>query len=70
MKYDTVEIDQWFWSLFGESIRLPDPTDVARYRESVPDGFRFTVKVPNSITLTHHYRKAKTRPLVANPHFP
>jgi uncharacterized protein YecE (DUF72 family) len=69
IKYDTVEIDQWFWSLFGESIRLPDPADVARYRESVPDGFRFTVKVPNSITLTHRYRKAKARPLVANPHF-
>jgi uncharacterized protein YecE (DUF72 family) len=69
IKYDTVEIDQWFWSLFGESIRLPDPADVARYRESVPDGFRFTVKVPNSITLTHRYRKAKARPLVANPYF-
>jgi uncharacterized protein YecE (DUF72 family) len=35
----------------------------------VPDSFRFTVKVPNSVTLTHLYRKAKTDPLVANPQF-
>ena len=69
-RYDTVEIDQWFWSLFGEdSVRLPAPADVEAYRRSVPETFRFTVKVPNSITLTHLYRKAKTDPLVANPHF-
>jgi uncharacterized protein YecE (DUF72 family) len=68
--YDTVEIDQWFWSLFGtDNIKLPRPADVAAYRDSVPDGFRFTVKVPNSITLTHLYRKAKTDPLVPNPSF-
>jgi uncharacterized protein YecE (DUF72 family) len=68
--YSTVEIDQWFWSLFGkDSIRLPNPADVEEYRRSVPDDFRFTIKVPNSITLTHFYRKAKTDPLVANPYF-
>jgi uncharacterized protein YecE (DUF72 family) len=68
--YDTVEIDQWFWSLFGtDNIKLPRPADVAAYRDSVPDGFRFTVKVPNSITLTHLYRKVKTDPLVPNPSF-
>jgi uncharacterized protein YecE (DUF72 family) len=69
-RYDTVEIDQWFWSLFGaDSIKLPRPADVAAYRNAVPDDFRFTVKVPNSITLTHFYRKAKTDPLVPNPSF-
>ena len=68
--YNTVEIDQWFWSLFGQdSVRLPNPADVEAYRRSVPDDFRFTVKVPNSITLTHLYSKTKAGPLVANPHF-
>ena len=68
--YDTVEIDQWFWSLFGEdSVKLPQPVDVQRYRDSVPDSFRFTVKVPNSVALTHFYRKKKTDPLVPNPYF-
>jgi uncharacterized protein YecE (DUF72 family) len=68
--YNTVEIDQWFWSLFGkDSIRLPNPADVEKYRQSVPDDFKFTIKVPNSITLTHFYKKAKTDPLVTNPYF-
>ena len=69
-QYDTVEIDQWFWSLFGKgSIGLPNPADVERYRDSVPENFRFSIKVPNSITLTHFYRKRKTEPLVPNQHF-
>lgn len=68
--YDTVEIDRWFWSLFGEdSIGLPDPSDVQAYRDAVPDDFVFTVKAPNSITLTHFYRKKKSEPLIENPHF-
>jgi len=50
-RYDSVEIDQWFWSLFGvDSVRLPDPAAVAEYRASVPDEFRFTVKAPDSLT--------------------
>ena len=53
----TVEIDQWFWSLFATSARLPDPGVVRRYAESVPDDFRFTVKAPNAITLTHYYAR-------------
>ncbi|HUV06737.1 MAG TPA: DUF72 domain-containing protein, partial [Spirochaetia bacterium] len=69
-KYRTVEIDQWFWSLFPKDrIALPNPFDVEEYRQSVPDGFLFSVKVPNSITLTHYYRKHKADPLVPNPHF-
>jgi uncharacterized protein YecE (DUF72 family) len=68
-RYDTVEIDQWFWSLFGvDNIKLPDSATVGDYRAAVPDDFRFTVKAPNSITLTHLYRKKKTDPLVANPY--
>jgi uncharacterized protein YecE (DUF72 family) len=69
-QYNTVEIDQWFWSLFGtDKIRLPDRTDASEYRQSVPDDFRFAVKAPNSITLTHLYKKGRSAPLVANPYF-
>ena len=69
-RYDTVEVDQWFWSLFpGSPVRLPNPADVAEYAASVGKGFRFTVKVPNSVTLTHYYKKSKTDPPEDNPHF-
>lgn len=54
---DTVEIDQWFWSLFPGGIRLPDIGTVKTYAESVPDDFIFTIKAPNSLTLTHFYAK-------------
>ena len=68
--FNTVEIDQWFWSLFGvDKIQLPSPITVQEYLESVPPEFKFTIKVPNSITLTHFYRKVKSDPLIANPHF-
>ena len=53
--YNTVEIDQWFWSLFPTGAKLPDKNDVKEYSESVPADFLFTVKVPNAITLTHYY---------------
>jgi uncharacterized protein YecE (DUF72 family) len=69
-RYDTVEIDQWFWSLFGgDKVALPAPGVAEEYAASVPAGFRFSVKVPNSITLTHFYKKSKSDPLVDNPHF-
>jgi uncharacterized protein YecE (DUF72 family) len=65
-----VEIDQWFWSLFGiKKVTLPSSSVVQEYHASVPDDFRFTVKIPNSITLTHFYRKTKNDPLVKNPYF-
>jgi uncharacterized protein YecE (DUF72 family) len=69
-RYDTVEIDQWFWSLFGsDRVRLPSAADVESYRAAVPDDFRFSVKIPNAVTLTHFYRKSKSDPLVPNPWF-
>jgi uncharacterized protein YecE (DUF72 family) len=70
---DSVEVDQWFWSLFGAEPRLPEPAVVKRYAASVPDDFVFTVKAPNALTLTHYY--AKRTPEHAglagtpNPHF-
>lgn len=71
--FNTVEIDQWFWSLFPGGIRLPDPDVVKQYADSVPDDFAFSVKVPNSITLTHHYSKqprgSESHADEPNPHF-
>lgn len=55
--FNTVEIDQWFWSLFPTGAKLPDIEIVKIYSNSVPDDFLFTIKAPNSITLTHHYAK-------------
>ena len=54
---DSVEIDQWFWSLFPGGVKLPDISTVKTYTDSVPDDFVFTVKAPNSLTLTHLYSK-------------
>ncbi len=55
--YDTVEIDQWFWSLFAGGIKMPEAETVKMYADSVPEDFIFTVKAPNSITLTNFYTK-------------
>lgn len=68
--YDTVEVDQWFWSLYGpDKVVLPNPRVVQDYAAAVPDTFRFGVKLPNALTMSHFHLKAKTDPLVANPHF-
>ncbi len=68
--FNTVEVDQWFWSLFEpKKVLLPKESDVKSYSESVPDNFRFTIKIPNSITLTHFYYKNKTEELKPNPFF-
>jgi uncharacterized protein YecE (DUF72 family) len=71
--FHAVEVDQWFWSLFPGGVRLPNPEAVHQYAASVPEDFRFTVKVPNAVTLTHYYAKQPkasasyaNRP---NPHF-
>ncbi len=59
-------MDQWFWSLFREKVVLPKPEVVAEYVASVPKDFRFSIKVPNAITLTHQYGKGALEP---NFHF-
>ncbi|MBN1560701.1 DUF72 domain-containing protein, partial [candidate division KSB1 bacterium] len=66
--YNTVEIDQWFWSLFPNKVVLPNDATVMDYVASVPRDFTFAIKIPNSITLTHYYQKDKAKP-VNNPHF-
>jgi uncharacterized protein YecE (DUF72 family) len=68
-RYNTVEIDQWFWSLFEDIIRLPEEHVVKVYNNSVPDDFKFTIKVPNSITLTHYYPSKTNNNLKLNSHF-
>lgn len=68
--FKTVEIDQWFWSLFeNKNVKLPSKKDVLNYRDSVIEDFIFTIKVPNSITLTHYYNKQKAERLKQNPYF-
>lgn len=66
--YNTVEIDQWFWSLFdsGKAV-LPKTSVAATYAESVPDDFKFTIKMPNSLTLTHYYKSDNPNPNFLNP---
>lgn len=68
--YSTVEIDQWFWSLFPPNkVVLPQKAVVNEYKKSVPKDFKFTIKVPNSITLTHFYSRNKNGELKTNPYF-
>jgi len=65
-QYNIVEVDQWFWSLFGNKVVMPKPEVVAEYVAAVPKNFRFSIKVPNAITLTNQYGKGS---LEVNPHF-
>lgn len=68
--FNTVEIDQWFWSLFpNDKVLLPDKNLVEEYNQSVSEDFRFTIKLPNAISLTHHYKKSKTEPPLSNKYF-
>jgi len=69
-QFTTVEIDQWFWSLFpNDKVLLPDKSLVEEYNRSVGEDFRFTIKFPNVISLTHHYQKSKAEPLLSNKYF-
>lgn len=68
--YNTVEIDQWFWSLFAPAkVLLPNNKTVKDYNRKIQKDFLFTIKVPNSLTLTHYYRKDIKNQLIKNPHF-
>ncbi len=67
-KYNSVEVDQWFWSLGKTGASLPRREVVADYDASTPADFRFSIKCPNALTLTHQYAR-KGEPLVENPRF-
>lgn len=69
-KYASVEIDQWFWSLFGvDKVVLPKTEVVQEYIGSVPENFRFVIKAPNSLSLTHLYKNQTAGKMVENPYF-
>jgi uncharacterized protein YecE (DUF72 family) len=61
-KYDTVEIDQWFWA-------LPEKEIAAQYASVTPPEFRFTIKLPNMLSLTHFYGRKGDTKLRPNPDF-
>ena len=68
--YRTVEVDQWFWSLFyGSRPKLPDPSIAADYAQNAGDDFTFCIKIPNSITLTHYYKNQTSGKSEKNPWF-
>ena len=58
-RFDTAEIDSTFYG-------IPKREWMQEYADKVPDGFRWTLKVPQQITLTH---ERGSRPLKANPTF-
>ena len=67
-RYESVEVDQWFWSLGKQSAGLPKASTVQEYDQATPPGFRFTIKCPNALSLTHHYAE-KGEPLAKNPYY-
>jgi uncharacterized protein YecE (DUF72 family) len=63
--FNTAEVDQWFWSLISMRQTLyPKQIDVQAYNDLTPVDFFFTVKAPNSLTLTHFYKQSE--PELAN----
>jgi uncharacterized protein YecE (DUF72 family) len=61
-RYDTVEVDQWFWA-------APEKDTAAQYASVTPPDFRFTIKLPNALTLTHLYRRKGEAEAAPNPDF-
>jgi len=66
-RYNTVEVDRWFWSLHNAKAHLPKPSVVQEYNELTPDNFRFTIKVPNSLTLTNAYKSSTANQYFLSP---
>ena len=61
-KYPTVEVDSWFY-------KQPSLDDVKEYSTLTPEGFTFSCKLPESLSLTHERNRDKTAPLIANAGF-
>lgn len=61
-KYNTVEIDSWFY-------KLPSPDDVIEYRSLTTEDFSFSCKLTESLSLTHERSRDKSAPLQSNPGF-
>lgn len=68
--FNSVEISQWFTSLHGiNNIIMPHRYVVKNYKESITPQFKFSIKLPNAITLTHMNKAGSDQQLVINPHF-
>ena len=68
--YDAVEVQQWYFSLHGNNkVVLPKPEMVTAYKNSVHKDFKFSIKIPNSITLTHLNHSENEEELIPNGHF-
>lgn len=61
-KYDTVEIDSWFY-------KIPTKIEAAVYNENTPKEFSFTCKVTQDITLTHSRSNNRGMPILENGSF-
>jgi uncharacterized protein YecE (DUF72 family) len=57
-RFRTAEVDSWFY-------RLPERQDVLEYLGAVDEGFRFTVKVVEEISLTHLRDRGSKAPITA-----
>lgn len=70
-QYRSVEVDQWFWSLFapGSPPALPKLKDIEEYNAATPRDFKFTIKAPNSVSLTHHYPRYTGGKMAENEYF-
>lgn len=62
MKYNTVEVDSWFY-------KIPTTEDAFEYKSLVPESFSFACKLPEMISLTHERNRDKAKPLVPNETF-
>lgn len=66
--YNSVEVDQWFWSLGKQSYALPQRAVVEQYDRATGPDFTFTIKCPNTITLPSAYgRKDEPNPWFLDP---
>lgn len=58
---------------FPHRSEAAEPETVKQYADGAPDDFRFTIKAPNAITLTHSYAKqpkgSEHHTNEPNPHF-
>ena len=57
--------------VWGREGQLTEAKTVEEYLQAVPGHFSYTVKIPNSITLSHFYTQGQPKgsPLTPNPHF-
>ena len=67
--YEMVEIDRWFWSLGKKSAGLPDKITVDEYNRSTERNFRFTIKLPNALTLPFYPHTKEVNPYYLNIDF-